>query len=146
MNFHKPPFITVFFFFILNHAFSQETIKGTVYEQQSRETLIGANVIIPNTGKGTMTDFDGFFQMQVESLPVVIEVSFIGFEKKTINVESSNAIDSSIEVRDMKARHCSFILTIGLLGESTIEEVICSLTIMYSLSKSIISFEHPGFL
>ena len=92
MNFHKPPFITVFFFFILNHAFSQETIKGTVYEQQSRETLIGANVIIPNTGKGTMTDFDGFFQMQVESLPVVIEVSFIGFEKKTITVESTDAL------------------------------------------------------
>ncbi len=92
MNFHKPLFITVFFFFILNHAFSQETIKGIVYEQKSRETLIGANVIIPNTGKGTMTDFDGFFQMQVESLPVVIEVSFIGFEKKTITVESTDAI------------------------------------------------------
>ena len=41
--------------------------------KQSRETLIGANVIIPNTGKGTMTDFDGFFQLEVESLPVVMK-------------------------------------------------------------------------
>ena len=91
MNFRKP-LITILCFFLLSNAFSQETIKGTVYEQQSRETLIGANVIIPNTGKGTMTDFDGFFQMQVESLPVVIEVSFIGFEKKTITVESTDAL------------------------------------------------------
>ena len=91
MNFYKP-LITILFFFIVTNAFSQVTIKGTVYEKQSKETLIGANVIIPNTGKGTMTDFDGFFQMQVESLPVVIEVSFIGFEKKKITVESTNAL------------------------------------------------------
>ena len=91
MNFRKP-LITILCFFLFSNTFSQETIKGTVYEQQSRETLIGANVIIPNTGKGTMTDFDGFFQMQVESLPVVIEVSFIGFEKKTITVESTDAL------------------------------------------------------
>ena len=92
MNSHKPLLITIFCFFLLNNTFSQETIKGTVYEQQSRETLIGANVIIPNTGKGTMTDFNGFFQMQVESLPIIIEVSFIGFEKKTITVESTDAL------------------------------------------------------
>ena len=91
MNFRKP-LITILSFFLFSNTFSQETIKGTVYEQQSRETLIGANVIIPNTGKGTMTDFDGFFQMQVENLPIVIEVSFIGFEKKTITVESTDAL------------------------------------------------------
>ena len=71
MNFHKL-LITILFFFIVGNAFSQETIKGTVYEQQSRETLIGANVIIPNTGKGTMTDYNGFFQMQVEMLPLFL--------------------------------------------------------------------------
>ena len=91
MNFRKP-LITILSFFLFSNVFSQETIKGTVFEQQSRETLIGANVIIPNTGKGTMTDFDGFFQMQVKSLPVDIEVSFIGFEKKIITVESTDAV------------------------------------------------------
>ena len=78
----RTPLITILCFFLFSKVFSQETIKGTVYDQKSRETLIGANVIIPNSGKGTMTDFDGFFQMKVKSLPVVIEVSFIGFEKK----------------------------------------------------------------
>ena len=80
MNFRKP-LITILCFFFFSNSFSQETIKGTVYEQQSRETLIGANVIIPNTGKGTMTDFDGFFQIDVSKLPIDLEISFIGYAK-----------------------------------------------------------------
>ena len=91
MNFLKP-LSTILCLLLFNKIFSQETIKGKVYDQKSRETLIGANVIIPNTGKGTMTDFDGFFQLQVDNLPVIIEISFIGFEMKTITVESTDAI------------------------------------------------------
>ena len=92
MNFLKP-LSTILCLLLFNNIFSQETIKGKVYDQKSRETLIGANVIIPNTGKGTMTDFDGFFQLQVDNLPVIIEISFIGFELTTITVESTVAIN-----------------------------------------------------
>ena len=42
------------------------------------ETLIGANVIIPKSGIGTVTDIDGYFQLPAETPPVTIEVSFIG--------------------------------------------------------------------
>jgi outer membrane receptor protein involved in Fe transport len=79
-------------FFTISPLFSQNIIKGTVYDKKSRETLIGANVIIPKNGLGTMTDIDGFFQIESESLPVEIEISFIGFEKKIIKVESTSAI------------------------------------------------------
>lgn len=91
MNFNKP-LIIIQLFFIVANSFAQQTIKGTVYDQKSKETLIGANVILPDSRKGTMTDIDGFFQIKVEKLPVNIEVSFIGFEKKTITVESSGAL------------------------------------------------------
>ena len=64
-------------FFTLSPLFSQIIIKGTVYDKKSRETLIGANVIIPKKGLGTMTDIDGFFQIESERLPVEIEISFI---------------------------------------------------------------------
>ena len=81
-----------FLFFIGQQLLAQHTIRGTVYEKSSKETLIGANVVIPSTAKGTMTDFDGFFQLEVLSLPIEIEVSFIGFEKKVISVSSTEAI------------------------------------------------------
>ena len=79
-------------FITLSPLFSQNIIKGTVYDKKSRETLIGANVIIPESGLGTMTDIDGFFQIESKRLPIEIEISFIGFEKKIIKVESTSAI------------------------------------------------------
>lgn len=88
----KKSLLPLFFFFTLTHICAQQIIKGIVYDQKSKETLIGANVIVPTTGQGTMTDFDGFFQLEVAQLPVDIEVSFIGFEKKIVSVNSSNTI------------------------------------------------------
>ena len=54
--------------------FAQHIIKGVVYDKNSKETLIGANVVIPSTAKGTMTDFDGFFQLEVSNLPIDVEL------------------------------------------------------------------------
>lgn len=71
---------------------AQQTIKGVVYDKKNKETLIGANVFIPSTSKGTMTDFNGYFEIETQKLPVEIEVSFIGFEKTTITVEGTEAI------------------------------------------------------
>lgn len=88
----KKSLLPLFFFFALTHICAQQVIKGVVYDQKTKETLIGANVIIPNTGQGTMTDFDGFFQMEVARLPIDVEVSFIGFEKKIITINDSNPI------------------------------------------------------
>ena len=79
-------------FFFIGNIYAQHNIKGTVYDQKSKETLIGANIIVPSTGQGTMTDFEGFFSLEVNQLPIAIEVSFIGFEKKIITVNSTLAL------------------------------------------------------
>ena len=76
----------------VQQTLAQQTIKGVVYDKKNKETLIGANVVIPSTSKGTMTDFNGYFEIETQKLPVEIEVSFIGFEKKTIKVEGTEAI------------------------------------------------------
>ena len=76
---------------------AQQTIKGVVYDKKNKETLIGANVVIPSTSKGTMTDFNGYFEIETQKLPVEIEVSFIGFEKTTITVEGTEAIKIYLE-------------------------------------------------
>ena len=81
-----------FLFLMGQQLFSQHLIKGTVYDKNSKESLIGANVIIPSSSKGTMTDFDGFFQLEVSTLPIDIEISFIGYEKKVVTVNDTDAL------------------------------------------------------
>ncbi len=92
MMLSKNTLLILLSFFFIGNVFAQHVIKGTVYDQKSRETLIGANIIVPSTGQGTMTDFDGFFSLEIDQLPIEIEVSFIGFEKKNITVKSTEAL------------------------------------------------------
>ncbi len=63
-------------------------ISGTIIDENSGETLIGANVLIDGTTIGTSTDFDGKFQFSVEPGTYVVSVSYIGYnEKKVSDVE-----------------------------------------------------------
>jgi len=88
----KNRLFSLFLILFAQQTIAQQIIKGVVYDKNSKETLIGANVVIPSTTEGTMTDFNGFFQLETNKLPIEIEVSFIGFEKKLITVNSTEAI------------------------------------------------------
>ncbi|MCH1436879.1 MAG: TonB-dependent receptor [Flavobacteriales bacterium] len=84
--------LTYLLLFFSQIMIAQSLIQGVVYDKSSKETLIGANVIIPSSGQGSMTDLDGYFQMLVQSFPVTIEVSFIGFEKKSMVIENDEPV------------------------------------------------------
>lgn len=72
-----------------SHSYSQ-TIRGYVYDAETQEPLIGANVVISKTQTGTATGFNGSFELEVKS-GTLLQVSFIGY--KTIEVESKNEIE-----------------------------------------------------
>ena len=90
-------FILFLLFFLPLFAFSQETIKGTVNQTGTNEALSGANVLIKGTSIGTITDFDGNFSIDVETLPVTIVVSSTGSVTKEIEVNSSQMISISLD-------------------------------------------------
>jgi len=65
------------------------TIKGTVLESGSEQPIQFATIMVANakTQKaitGTTTDEKGNFSLKVSTKDIYIEVSFIGFQKKTI--------------------------------------------------------------
>jgi iron complex outermembrane receptor protein len=82
----------LFILFALNFswsvAFAQTgTITGKVVDEDSGEPLTGANVLIKDTSKGTVTDIDGRFIIDdILAGPTTIVVSFIGFESKEVNL------------------------------------------------------------
>lgn len=84
--------LTVFLLlgFTMQHAFSQ-TIRGTVKDAQTGEALIGANVVIKGTIKGTVTDEDGKFTLPVTvPLPVTLNVSYLGYLPDEVVVKDAN--------------------------------------------------------
>ncbi len=71
-------------------AFSQVTIKGEILDESNGEPLIGANIVLKEEpSKGTITDWDGSFEIKVPSIPVVLNVSYIGYLEKDLTINSA---------------------------------------------------------
>ena len=64
--------------------FAQGTLTGTVMDSETNGPLPGANVKVTGTNNGTMTDFDGNFSLEVGAAAGSIEITFVGYEKKTV--------------------------------------------------------------
>lgn len=76
---------------LFSSSFAQQiTLKGTV-KSSDGELLPGVNVIIEGTTKGTITDFDGNFQLSVSPGNKLI-FSFIGFKKSQITVKNQTSL------------------------------------------------------
>lgn len=94
---------------------AQNLIKGEVIDADNGEPLIGANVIVKNEeGKGTVTDFDGTFELRVDKLPVTLNISYIGYtavDYEVTNVgqkilikmgEDAVTIDLGVEIKGQR--------------------------------------------
>ena len=61
-------------------------VKGTVVDNAG-EPLIGASVVVKgNAGQGTISDFDGNFQLNVPSESTIIVVSYVGMNTQELKV------------------------------------------------------------
>ena len=74
-------------FLFVNLGFGQRLIKGKVIDKQTKEPLIGASVVIPNFNKGTITDIDGKFELEIPKDVKRIKVSYIGYKSKNVELK-----------------------------------------------------------
>ncbi|GJM59991.1 TonB-dependent receptor [Persicobacter diffluens] len=73
-------------------AFAQKMITGTVTSAEDNEPIPGANVLIKGTASGTITDFNGAFQLEAADSDVLV-VSFVGFTPQEVTVGSQTKVD-----------------------------------------------------
>ena len=81
--------LCVFFFAALAAPVAQEVIRGQVIDGDTGDPVFAAGVLVQGSTMGTSTDFDGRFRLEVPSLPVRINVSFIGYAMLTLEVKSA---------------------------------------------------------
>lgn len=74
-------------------AFAQTKISGKVTDKESGEPLIGVNITVKGKLIGTITDFDGNFELSSASAapPLTLVFSYTGFATQEINVTSAEA-------------------------------------------------------
>jgi iron complex outermembrane recepter protein len=83
-------FSVLLVFLCVNRSFAQVNIRGEVLEDLTGEPLIGASIMIVGTNSGTVTEWDGSFLVRVDALPVSLEVSYTGFDSKSLVVEDAH--------------------------------------------------------
>ena len=77
--------------------YSQIQISGSVSDSDSMDKIPGVNVIIDGTNIGTVTDFDGNFNISTtQELPFTLVVSYVGYSAQRVNVTSLQDINVSL--------------------------------------------------
>ncbi|WP_052323377.1 carboxypeptidase-like regulatory domain-containing protein [Flexithrix dorotheae] len=86
--------IQLILFGYLAHA--QETISGKVTGNEG-EPLPGVSVIIKDSGKGTVTDLDGNFKLNVTEEENILAFSFIGFISQEVVLNGRTRLEVVLE-------------------------------------------------
>lgn len=79
-------------------AWSQETqVKGKVISAEDGLPIPGVNVVVEGTTKGTATDVDGNYAIQLAPGENTLVYSFVGFKTVTVQVNDRSRIDITLQ-------------------------------------------------
>ncbi len=98
----KHPLSLILFLLISGQVMAQ-TIKGFVYEKETGEPALFANVVLDELGIGTATDVNGYFSFnKIEEGNYTIKVSSIGFEEysEKISLKKGKSLSLKIYLED----------------------------------------------
>jgi TonB-linked SusC/RagA family outer membrane protein len=79
--------LVVWALLIYGWSYGQISITGLVQDSETNEPLIGATVMQTDGSAGTVTDFEGIFQLDVPSEAKRITVSYTGYQSRNIRLE-----------------------------------------------------------
>ncbi len=89
MKFLPNQFILIFILILSlsSGLLAQRTLRGEVTDATTGEPLISASILIKGTSIGTITDYDGSFNLKItEDLPLILQVSYTGYTSKEVQV------------------------------------------------------------
>jgi TonB-dependent starch-binding outer membrane protein SusC len=85
--------LLIIFMLVACGIFAQATVRGVVTEVGTQQTLIGANIVVKGTSIGTITDFEGKYEIKIPEGTTTLIFSYIGFSPKEIEINGQNQIN-----------------------------------------------------
>ncbi|PHN02715.1 SusC/RagA family TonB-linked outer membrane protein [Flavilitoribacter nigricans] len=131
------------------------TITGVV-KDNAGIPLIGATVLVKDTQKGTITDVDGEFSLDIEEGDETLVISYIGYEPQEISVgnksvftiilnESAEALEEVVVVGFGTQKKESMVSSITAISPEEIKGPTSNLTTMMAGRVSgMIAFQRSG--
>ena len=76
--------------------FSQQTVTGTILDNDTRMGLPGVNVVVLNSKENATTDDNGKFQITTVQTAGSVEISYIGFQTKVLTFKVANGATANL--------------------------------------------------
>ena len=126
----KNVFLGLIMCFLGSYMFAQTTVSGNITDAENGETLIGANILVKGTVKGTITDYDGHFDLEVnQDPPFTLVISLIGYGSQEVEIVQNNQdVTLALDIE-------SFLANEIVVSASRVEE---------SIMQSPVSIEKIG--
>jgi len=86
-------FALVFFGFSVE---AQNLITGNLVDDDTKEPLVGATILAVGTSNGTVTDLDGNFSLEVPDGVTEVEISYLGYQSRIVNIVDNPKLDLSL--------------------------------------------------
>ncbi len=83
--FYRASTLLVALLFLCLQANAQFRVTGTVTDEGG-ETLIGVSILVKGTTRGTITDIDGNYAIEVPGSSATLDFSYTGFKSETVEV------------------------------------------------------------
>lgn len=107
----KRVIITFLCLLCIVQAYSQSfTISGTITDRESNEPLIGAGILVKGVGRGTITDMDGKYSLEVKRGETLV-FSYVGYQSTEIAITNQRTLNISLTVSE--ANNLNEVLVVG---------------------------------
>lgn len=81
------------------NGMGQRVVTGKVVASDNNETLIGANVVVKGTTRGTMTDFDGNFRIEIQPGDQILVFTYLGYDPQEVEIGDRQVIDVVLQLK-----------------------------------------------
>lgn len=98
----------------MNCASAQFTVKGKVTDKITSAPLTGANIVVENISKSTVTGNDGSYSFtKVKSGKMILLISYVGYktEKISFSVKNDTSININMEVDPILGEEVNILAT-----------------------------------
>lgn len=102
-------------------------INGTIMDGEFNEPMAFANVLIKNTTKGTTSDFDGKYTIDVEAGNYTLVFSYIGYQ--------------TIEISDVVVKSNDEVIVDVTLNTNSLETVVITTTVRKNTESAILDLQ-----
>lgn len=95
-DFKKKSFVLLIMFSsftILVSGQQNINVRGTIVDAEEKQPMIGVSVLVEGTDKGTITDFDGNFSLDLVASNAKLVFSYLGYEKKEVPIGNRTLIN-----------------------------------------------------